>query len=106
MVSCQLSVGAKHLEDKLSVIAKNSSPNTSPVQLSVVRCPLSVGERIFPLPPLFPVILFVPIPLSSFLMSRSLVESREDIIPRPSQLDPGVRLSPHPAPDVLSFRFC
>jgi hypothetical protein len=39
-------------------------------------------------------------------MSRSLVESREDIIPRPSQLDPGVRLSPHPAPDVLSFRFC
>ncbi|AFW96679.1 hypothetical protein ANA_C20226 [Anabaena sp. 90] len=65
-----------------------------------------MGERIFPLPPLFPVILFVPIPLSSFLMSRSLVESREDIIPRPSQLDPGVRLSPHPAPDVLSFRFC
>ncbi|MBS9384227.1 MAG: hypothetical protein HEQ24_08290 [Dolichospermum sp. BR01] len=35
-VSCQLSVGAKHLEDKLSVIAKNSSPNASPVQLSVV----------------------------------------------------------------------
>ncbi|MDB9436657.1 hypothetical protein PN450_07530 [Dolichospermum lemmermannii CS-548] len=33
----QLSVGAKHLEDKLSVIAKNSSPNASPVQLSVVR---------------------------------------------------------------------
>jgi hypothetical protein len=32
----QLSVGAKHLEDKLSVIAKNSSPNASPVQLSVV----------------------------------------------------------------------
>ncbi|WP_300006704.1 hypothetical protein [Anabaena sp. AL09] len=26
-------VGAKHLEDKLSVIAKNSSPNASPVQL-------------------------------------------------------------------------
>ncbi|MEI3649569.1 MAG: hypothetical protein V6D39_06205 [Dolichospermum lemmermannii FEM_B0920] len=39
LVSCQLSVGAKHLEDKLSVIAKNSSPNASPVQLSVVRCP-------------------------------------------------------------------
>ncbi|WP_246862929.1 MULTISPECIES: hypothetical protein [Nostocales] len=34
--SCQLSVGAKHLEDKLSVIAKNSSANASPVQLSVV----------------------------------------------------------------------
>ncbi|WP_246863048.1 hypothetical protein [Dolichospermum sp. UHCC 0315A] len=29
-------VGAKHLEDKLSVIAKNSSPNASPVQLSVI----------------------------------------------------------------------
>ncbi|QJB42858.1 hypothetical protein [Dolichospermum flos-aquae] len=29
-------VGAKHLQDKLSVIAKNSSPNASPVQLSVV----------------------------------------------------------------------
>jgi hypothetical protein len=47
-----LSVGAKHLEDKLSVIAKNSSPNASPVQwsvvsgqLSVVRCPLSVGAK-------------------------------------------------------------
>ncbi|QSV52490.1 MAG: hypothetical protein HEP80_03795 [Dolichospermum sp. UKL201] len=33
-----MSVGAKHLEDKLSVIAKNSSPNASPVQLSVVSC--------------------------------------------------------------------
>ena len=42
VVSCQLSVGAKHLEDKLSVIAKNSSPNASPVQLFVVRCPLFV----------------------------------------------------------------
>ncbi|MDB9448511.1 hypothetical protein [Dolichospermum circinale] len=31
-------VGAKHLEDKLSVIAKNSSPNASPVQLLVVSC--------------------------------------------------------------------
>ena len=29
----------KHLEDELSVIAKNSSPNASPVQLSVVSCP-------------------------------------------------------------------
>ncbi|MDB9437545.1 hypothetical protein PN450_12235 [Dolichospermum lemmermannii CS-548] len=35
--SFQLLVGAKHLEDKLSVIAKNSSPNASPVQLLVVR---------------------------------------------------------------------
>ena len=40
MVSCQLLVGAKHLEDKLSLIAKNSSPNASPVQLSVVICQL------------------------------------------------------------------
>ncbi|MBO1053887.1 hypothetical protein VB638_20125 [Dolichospermum sp. UHCC 0684] len=30
-------VGAKHLENKLSVIAKNSSPNASPVQWSVVK---------------------------------------------------------------------
>ncbi|MFN7412523.1 MAG: hypothetical protein ACK5RT_01160, partial [Dolichospermum sp.] len=37
-----MSVGAKHLEDKLSVIAKNSSPNASPVQLPVVSC-----KRIF-----------------------------------------------------------
>ncbi|MDB9436266.1 hypothetical protein PN450_05465 [Dolichospermum lemmermannii CS-548] len=37
-----MSVGAKHLEDKLSVIAKNSSPNASPLQLPVVSC-----KRIF-----------------------------------------------------------
>ncbi|MBS9385632.1 MAG: hypothetical protein HEQ24_15995 [Dolichospermum sp. BR01] len=30
-------VGAKHLEDKLSVIAKNSSPNASPVQWSLAK---------------------------------------------------------------------
>gem|GEM_PF-3529663 len=41
MVSCQLLVGAKHLEDKLSLIAKNSSPNASPVQLLVVSCQFS-----------------------------------------------------------------
>jgi len=40
-----LSVGAKHLEDKLSVIAKNSSPNASPVQLSVVSCQLLVDYQ-------------------------------------------------------------
>jgi ATP-dependent DNA helicase RecQ len=34
--SGQWSVGAKHLKDKLSVMAKNSSPNASPVQWSVV----------------------------------------------------------------------
>jgi ATP-dependent DNA helicase RecQ len=43
--SCQWSVGAKHLEDKLSVIAKNSSPNASPVQWSVVSGQLSVVRR-------------------------------------------------------------
>ncbi|WP_256370295.1 hypothetical protein [Dolichospermum sp. UHCC 0299] len=37
MVISQLSVGAKHWEDKLSVIAKNNSPNASPVQLLVVK---------------------------------------------------------------------
>ncbi|MBO1047850.1 MAG: hypothetical protein HEQ10_08880 [Dolichospermum sp. DEX182a] len=31
------SYSCQHLEDKLSVIAKNSSPNASPVQLSVVN---------------------------------------------------------------------
>ncbi|MDB9449022.1 hypothetical protein [Dolichospermum circinale] len=30
-----MSVGAKHLEDRLSIIAKDSSPNASPVQFSV-----------------------------------------------------------------------
>ncbi|MDB9435483.1 hypothetical protein BMF77_02759 [Dolichospermum sp. UHCC 0315A] len=35
--SCQ-----KHLEDKLSVIAKNSSPNASPVQLSIVSGQLTI----------------------------------------------------------------
>ncbi|WP_300005512.1 hypothetical protein [Anabaena sp. AL09] len=41
VVRCSLFV-AKHLEDKLSVIAKNSSPNASPVQLFVVSCQLFV----------------------------------------------------------------
>jgi hypothetical protein len=40
-----LLVGAKHLEDKLSLIAKNSSPNASPVQLSVVSCQLLVDYQ-------------------------------------------------------------
>jgi hypothetical protein len=42
LVNCQLLVGAKHLEDKLSVIAKNSSPNASPVQWSHLEDKLSV----------------------------------------------------------------
>ncbi|MFN6155286.1 hypothetical protein [Anabaena sp. AL09] len=45
-----MSVGAKHLEDKLSVIAKNSSPNASPVQLLV-------GRNIPPAPCLFCLLL-------------------------------------------------
>ncbi|QSV64005.1 MAG: hypothetical protein HEQ26_15825 [Dolichospermum sp. DL01] len=47
VVSGQLSVGAKHLEDKLSIIAKNSSPNASPVQLSVVSCQLLMRKFFF-----------------------------------------------------------
>ncbi|MBW4536546.1 MAG: HNH endonuclease [Pleurocapsa minor HA4230-MV1] len=35
----------------------------------------------------------------------NLVESREGISLRPSLLDPYVRLSPHTAPDILSFCF-
>ncbi|MCE2700410.1 MAG: hypothetical protein ACK5RT_07510 [Dolichospermum sp.] len=50
VVSCWLSVGAKHLEDKLSVIAKNSSPNASPVQLSVVSCRLLPKNCTAPIP--------------------------------------------------------
>ena len=37
---------------------------------------------------------------------RILVESMGDIIPRTSQLDPDVLVSPHPAPDVLGLRLC
>ncbi len=37
---------------------------------------------------------------------RTRVGSRGRITVRPSQLDLGVRVSPHPAPDVLSFRVC
>ncbi|MEA5528723.1 hypothetical protein VB638_03815, partial [Dolichospermum sp. UHCC 0684] len=61
--SCQLLVGAKHLEDKLSVIAKNSSPNASPVQLSVVSCK-TVTNYLLPITnyqlpiPLFPCFCF------------------------------------------------
>ena len=38
--------------------------------------------------------------------SKPLLGSREAIMPRPSLLDLDVRLSPHPAPDVLSRNFC
>ena len=43
---------------------------------------------------------------SQVLQRVTLVESRAGIIPRPSLLNLGVRLSSHPASDVLSFRFC
>ncbi|MBO1054040.1 MAG: hypothetical protein HEQ25_19200 [Dolichospermum sp. DET73] len=39
------------MEDKLSVIAKNSSPNASPVQLSVGRVKINIFL-------IFPLILF------------------------------------------------
>ncbi|WP_168654175.1 hypothetical protein [Dolichospermum sp. UHCC 0406] len=42
--SCQLLVGAKHWEDKLSLIAKNSSLNASPVQLSGVSRGEALGR--------------------------------------------------------------
>jgi hypothetical protein len=41
-----------------------------------------------------------------YLQAVLLVESRKGIAPRPSPLDPDVPISVHPAPDVLSFRFC
>ncbi|QSV61363.1 MAG: hypothetical protein HEQ26_09680 [Dolichospermum sp. DL01] len=68
----QLLVGAKHLEDKLSVIAKNSSPNASPVQLSVV-----IGKKSSPCPCLLP-----PVPYSLFLhlsLNRKLTHRKTDI---------------------------
>ncbi|MEH1784316.1 MAG: hypothetical protein V7L23_01610, partial [Nostoc sp.] len=48
---------------------------------------------------------FIPFPLPPIKIlnsSSTLVESMGDIIPRTSQLNLGVRLSPHPASDVLS----
>lgn len=41
----------------------------------------------------------------SSLLSR-LVESMEAIMPRTSLLELDVRVSVHPAPDILSLRFC
>ncbi|MDB9450368.1 hypothetical protein [Dolichospermum circinale] len=66
----QLLVGAKHLEDKLSVIAKNSSPNASPVQLLL-------GRNIPPAPCLlFPVPCFLFPHLS---LNRKLTHRKTDI---------------------------
>ena len=46
--------------------------------------------------------------ISAFLAIYGLlrVESRAGIILRPSHLDLDMLLSPHPAPDILSLRFC
>ncbi|WP_300001648.1 hypothetical protein [Anabaena sp. AL09] len=52
-------VGAKHLEDKLSVIAKNSSPNASPVQLSVVITNYQLPITYYQLP-----ITYHPLPIT------------------------------------------
>ncbi|MTJ43064.1 hypothetical protein FJR39_07425 [Dolichospermum flos-aquae UHCC 0037] len=49
-------------------------------------------------------LLFLDNPKSK--IQNILVESRGNIISRPSLLNLGVRLSPHPASDVLSLRFC
>ncbi|MFN7854011.1 hypothetical protein [Anabaena sp. AL09] len=66
----QLLVGAKHLEDKLSIIAKNSSPNASPVQLLL-------GRNIPPAPCLlFPVPCFLFPHLS---LNRKLTHRKTDI---------------------------
>jgi hypothetical protein len=59
-----LLVGAKHLEDKLSIIAKNSSPNASPVQLLV-------GRNIPPASCLLP-----PVPCSLFPFPSSFLEQK------------------------------
>ncbi|MBO1058833.1 MAG: hypothetical protein HEQ27_20925 [Dolichospermum sp. JUN01] len=56
-----MSVGAKHLEDKLSVIAKNSSPNASPVQLSVVITNYQLPITNYPLP-----ITNYPLPITHY----------------------------------------
>ena len=43
------------------------------------------------------------IQVSHIIMEVGMVESREAITPRPSLLDLDVKLSPHPAPDVLKL---
>ncbi|MFN7854816.1 MAG: hypothetical protein ACK5OU_23305 [Dolichospermum sp.] len=62
-----MSVGAKHLEDKLSVIAKNSSPNASPVQLPVVSCKRIFLSPCLPCLPCSPYSPASPTPLLSLL---------------------------------------
>ncbi|MTJ23809.1 hypothetical protein FJR06_21835, partial [Dolichospermum sp. UHCC 0352] len=76
---CQLLVGAKHLQDKLSVIAKNSSPNASPVQLSVVSCK-TVTNYLLPITYYQLPITYYPVPspyspIPLFLLSQFLTLS-------------------------------
>ncbi|QSV52511.1 MAG: hypothetical protein HEP80_15450 [Dolichospermum sp. UKL201] len=67
-------VGAKHLEDKLSVIAKNSSPNASPVQLLVVSCKTVTNYQLPITNHQLPITNYLlPIPL--FLLSQFLTLS-------------------------------
>ncbi|WP_168204365.1 hypothetical protein [Dolichospermum sp. UHCC 0315A] len=73
VVSGQWSVGAKHLEDKLSIIAKNSSPNASPVQLSVVSCQWLMRKFFFLLSS-----SFFLLPSSFFLIAKRGVSHTPD----------------------------
>ncbi len=61
----------------------------APLQSALIKKPLAV--------------LYNP---RSILEPDGLVESMGGIIRRTSVLDPDVRLSEHPAPDVLGFRVC
>ena len=54
----------------------------------------------------FTIYFFLIFPRSGIDKLMQMFESRGDIIPRPSHLDLDVPISVHPAPDVLSFRFC
>ncbi|WP_148760415.1 hypothetical protein [Dolichospermum sp. UHCC 0315A] len=84
-----MSVGAKHLEDKLSVIAKNSSPNASPVQLSVVSCKRIFLSPCLPCLPYFPDSPTFPAPPTPLLPLPSAPASLPSITLRPL-LPPGV----------------
>ena len=53
-----------------------------------------------------PKIAIAQTPNPLYLKVFTLLESKEAIIPRPSLLDLDVHISMHPAPDILSLRFC
>ncbi|MCE2701512.1 MAG: hypothetical protein LW859_29870 [Anabaena sp. 49633_E8] len=76
-----MSVGAKHLEDKLSVIAKNSSPNASPVHC--LPCSPYSPTSPTPLLPLLPRLPYFPCfpalyhpPATSSPWGKLLISSR------------------------------